>query len=242
MKANARPFFAHMKNAVITGSSKGLGRTLAISLAKAGYTVWLSGRSQAELRQLCSEIEATGGRAMFHSVDFADRAATEHYANGLVKECSTVDVLINNAGIYVPDQLTDDQLQLEKQLNVNFFAAHTITQALVPGFIARSGGHIFNICSVVNRAPRTTAASYTISKFALHAYHRLLHQTLLPFGVKVCAFFPSSINTSSWEGSDAPVDEFVQPEDIAAMVLTILKMKRGTVPSEIDLSAINPSF
>lgn len=232
-----------MKNAIITGSSKGLGRSIAEALAAEGYRVWITARKTEELERAKTEIETkTGSKVCIDSVDFMDRSAVKAYADKLLNACERVDVLVNNAGIYIPDALTDDTQALEKQMELNFYAAYTLTQRLLPRFTAQKAGNIFNVCSVVNRKPRTEAASYTISKFALWSYHRLLHQTLLPHGVKVTAFFPSSINTASWDGMEAPKDDFVQPEDIASLVTTILNMKRGTVPSEIDLSSINPEF
>jgi NADP-dependent 3-hydroxy acid dehydrogenase YdfG len=70
----------------------------------------------------------------------------------------------------------------------------------------------------------------------------LLLQTLKPYKVKVTALLPSSINTSSWDGMEAPKDEFVQPEDIADVVIAALKMKPGTVMNEIELQSINPDY
>lgn len=232
-----------MKNAIVTGSSKGLGKSIAEALAAKGYRVWISARNENELEQCKKEIEATTrGKVMVDAVDYMDSHAVEHYAKKLHEQCPTVDVLVNNAGIYVPDTLLDQESKLEAHMRVNFETAYTITQHLLPRMAEQRAGFIFNVCSVVNRQPRISASSYTISKFALWGYHQLLHKTMLAHQVKVCGFFPSSINTSSWDGANAPVDEFVQPEDIALLITTIMEMKAGTVPSEIDLSAINPNF
>jgi 3-oxoacyl-[acyl-carrier protein] reductase len=232
-----------MKNAIITGSSKGLGKSIATALAEEGYNLWLSARSEKELQGTAAEIKKEHAVDIkTHRVNFGDTEAVSNYAALLAKECPSVDVLVNNVGTYQPDSVEDGLSHLEAQLSINFSSAVAVTQALVPTFIKQKNGHIFTICSVVNRQPRASAASYTISKFALHAYHKVLHSSLLPHWVKVTAFFPSSINTSSWEGSDAPLDDFVQPDDIASLITTILRMKRGTVPSEIDLGSINPAF
>lgn len=229
-----------MKNALVTGSSKGLGKAIAKALAEAGYTPWLSARGKDTLLETAKEIEEqTGVKPVCHTVDYADQTSVAGY----LTEISNVkfEVLVNNAGIYVPDRL-DKNPDLNTQMRVNFSAAYQITQSLLPRFVDQQKGHIFNICSVVNRQPRIDAASYTISKFALYGYHQLLHATLKPHKVKVTAFFPASINTASWDGIEAPKHEFVQPEDIAALLITTLHMQSGTVPSEIDLNCINPDF
>ena len=232
-----------MKNAIVTGSTKGMGRSIAEKLSSDGYKVWISARNQKELEAAKNEIEAkTGNDVMIHAIDFSSQDQIERYAEEILKTGETIDVLVNNVGVYIPDNLKDDEIKLDMQMAVNFYAPYYLTQKLLQKFEAQKEGSIFNICSVVNRKPRVDGASYTISKFAFWGYHKLLHQTLLPLGIKVTGFFPSSINTSSWDGMDAPKDEFVQPEDVAEMISTILTMKRGTVPSEIDLVAINPDF
>ena len=232
-----------MKNAIITGSTKGMGRSIAEKLSVDGYRIWISARNQKDLEVAKNEIEAkTDNEVMIHAIDFSNQEQIERYADEILNTGQTIDVLVNNVGVYIPDNLKDDELKLDMQMDVNFYAPYYLTQKLLKQFEEQKTGSIFNICSVVNRKPRVDGASYTISKFAFWGYHKLLHQTLLPLGVKVTGFFPSSINTSSWDGMDVPKDEFVQPEDVADMISTILNMKRGTVPSEIDLVAINPDF
>jgi 3-oxoacyl-[acyl-carrier protein] reductase len=232
-----------MKHAVVTGSSKGLGKAFAKALAEEGYSLWLSARSGDALEQLAHELEVEFGvNVTWHVVDFTQDDATREYANLLSEKLEHVDVLINNAGTYVPDKLVGGEDCLDHHMQVNFRSAYMITQSLIPKLIAQKRGHIFNVCSVVNRKVRPEAASYTISKFALWGYHRLLHQSLLEHGVKVTGFFPASINTSSWDGEEVPREQFIQPEDIAAMMVHMLQMAPGTVPSEIDISSSDPSF
>jgi short-subunit dehydrogenase len=231
-----------MKNAIVTGSSKGLGKAIAEALSEMGYRVWISARKLEELNRTKKEIEAKSGNGVrIHSVDFSQGAQVKTYAEMLLGECETMDVLVNNAGIFIPDSLLEEGA-LDQQMTINFQSAYDLTQALLPRFVKQKAGNIFNVCSVVNRKPRVDAASYTISKFALWGYHKVLHQSMLEHGVKVTAFFPSSINTASWDWIDAPKEDFIQPEDIASLVVNVLGMKRGTVPSEIDLSSINPEF
>jgi len=232
-----------MKNAIITGSSRGLGKAIAHHLSQKGFRVWLSARNLSGLNATKVEIEhATGNPVMMHEVDFANSNAVGAYAALLSKELESVDVLVNNAGIYVPDKLTDGSLKLDLQMQVNFNAAVTITQALSSKMMQQGTGHIFNICSVVNRKPRIEAASYTISKSALFSYHQLLKVALKEYGVKVTAFLPASINTSSWDGMDAPKNAFIQPEDVAQLVGTVLDMKAGTAPTEIDIETMTEGY
>lgn len=231
------------KTAIVTGATRGVGRAIALALAANGYELWISARSQEGLMTLKAELEGVSNTEHhFHALDFSDQKQVASYTNILTVLVEKIDVLVNNAGIYMPDQLLDEESALEKHMQVNFYSAYTMTQAMLPLFEEQESGHIFNICSVVNKQPRAEAASYTISKFALYGYHQLLLQTLKPYKVKVTALLPSSINTSSWDGMEAPKDEFVQPEDIADVVIAALKMKPGTVMNEIELQSINPDY
>jgi 3-oxoacyl-[acyl-carrier protein] reductase len=231
------------KTAIVTGATRGVGRAIALALAANGYELWITARSQDGLMALKAELEGISNiEHHFHALDFSDQNQVLSYTNILTVLVDKIDVLVNNAGIYIPDQLLDEESALEKHMQVNFYAAYTITQAMLPAFEEQKGGYIFNICSVVNKQPRAEAASYTISKFALYGYHQVLLKTLKPHQVKVTALLPSSINTSSWDGMDAPKDEFVQPEDIADVILAAIAMKPGTVMNEIELQSINPDF
>lgn len=231
------------KTAIVTGATRGVGRAIALALAANGYELWITARSQEGLMALKAELEGISNTEHhFHALDFSDQKQVESYTNILTVLVDKIDVLVNNAGIYMPDGLLDEEGSLEKHMQVNFYAAYTITQTLLPLFEEQESGHIFNICSVVNKQPRASAASYTISKFALYGYHQLLLQTMKPHNVKVTALLPSSINTSSWDGIEAPKDDFVQPEDIANVILTAIDMRPGTVMNEIELQCINPDY
>ena len=232
-----------MKNAVITGSSRGLGKAIALRLADEGYHVHLSARGEAELQEVAQRIEKGGkGKANYRVVDFGKTAEVSAYAQSLTGDLASIDVLVNNVGIYQLDDVTGGLAHLDQQMAVNFHAPVALTQGLMERLTVQKHGHIFNIASVVNREPRASAASYSMAKAAFFAYHRLLHQQLKPIGVKVTAFLPASVNTSSWDGIEAPKHQFIQPEDIADLLVTILNSKAGTVVSEIDLTTLHPDY
>jgi short-subunit dehydrogenase len=225
-----------MKNAIITGSSRGIGRATALTLAAEGYKVWLSGRNLLELEDLKREIHAKGGEANIDQVDFLVPDQVISYALKLKTEALDFAVLVNNVGQYLPDELMGQDCFLEQQMQVNFYAPYQLTQALLPQFVSQKKGYIINICSVVNRFPRTNAASYTIAKTAFFAYHQLLHESLRDKGVKVTALLPASVNTSSWDGIEGPKEQFIQAADIATIISSLLKLSSGAVPSSIDIA------
>lgn len=230
------------KLALVTGASRGLGLEIAKALAAEGYHLLLTASSNKSVLAAAPVFDAFEQiTVQWFAVDFSDQKEVTAFAKNLQK-IDKIDVLVNNAAVYRPDNLLDSGLDFEPQFQINFKAAYCLTQALLPQFQNHKSGHIFNICSVVNKFPRTEAASYTISKFALYGYHQLLKQSLKPYKVKVTAILPSSINTTSWDGITAPKEDFIQPQDIAKMICNTLKLCFGTHVTEIELESIHPDY
>jgi 3-oxoacyl-[acyl-carrier protein] reductase len=104
-----------------------------------------------------------------------------------------VDVLINNAGLYIPSELmNEDERCLERQMQVNVFAPHFLSKFFAAKMIDQGKGHIINICSIASLEPVTRAGSYSISKTALLGLTKALREELRPAGVKVTAVLPGS--------------------------------------------------
>jgi 3-oxoacyl-[acyl-carrier protein] reductase len=237
------PHLCPMKNAIITGSSRGLGKAIAMRLAQEGYHVHLSARSGDELKALAEQINSSdNGKASFEVVDYSNLDQVTAYASRMAGTLASIDVLVNNVGIYQLDDAINGLEHLDQQMTVNFRSPVALTQGLIHRFMEQGRGHIFNVASVVNREPRASAASYSMAKAAFFAYHKVIHQQLKPKGIKVTAFLPASINTSSWKGIDAPKEQFIQPEDIAELLVTTLNMKAGSVVAEVDLAALHPDY
>ena len=134
------------------------------------------------------------------------------------------------------------QLQVEKLLNVNFKATFNITQAYLNDFKNQQSGSIINIGSIVTEQPRKDIAAYTISKFALQGYTKLLCDELKDFGVKVTEVISGSINTSSWDGIDAPKQDFVQPADIVNTIKMVINSSKGANFEQIIVRPTNRKF
>jgi len=232
-----------MQNAIITGASRGVGEATAVELARLGYRLYLSARNEDGLQALKSRLEVQFGvEIVIHSVDFSKRSEVIDYAAWLSNNLESVDVLVNNLGMYRPDSLLE-MTELDEQMEVNFYSTFALTQRLLPFFTEQKAGHIFNMLSIRVNQPWDQAVSYSISKHAFEGYHKLLQQTLRPLGVKVTGIYPASINTSSWDGEEGvPREEFIQPEDIAGLISTAVQSQHGTVVSDIHLDSINPNF
>jgi short-subunit dehydrogenase len=230
--------------ALITGASKGLGKSIATYFASRDYDLILLARNFDALIEIKGEFEKKyNNKTYVYDVDVADKEHLFSTLNKINKSFQVIDVLVNNVGIYQPDEIqTENEEFFELTLNVNLKAAYYLTQNLLPKILKSNTKHIFNICSVLSKDVRTGAASYTISKHALKGFNDVLREELRDNKVKVTAIYPGSINTSSWEGIIAPVNEFVQPEDIVNCIDASLKTSKNANIEEIVIKPLNKNY
>lgn len=229
-------------NAVVTGASQGLGETIAIELAKEGFNLALAARSLDKLQALKEKIEGDHGvKVSVHSVDFSKRFEVENFAQSLEFSYEQIDLLVNNVGTYMETEF-GAKPNLQRMMSINFDGSYYLVNTLMPSFTKKGKGHLFHICSVLSKASRKGAADYAISKHALYALHLSLIEEFKGSDLRSTAILPGSINTTSWDGSDAPVHEFVQPVDIARAIVFAFTSQPGTKVDEISLSPLNPNF
>ncbi len=213
-------------NVVITGASRGIGKELAEQFAKEGANLFLCSRNMDKTIDWQNELmSAHGIQVSSFDVDFEKITAVKAFAAQLLNATNSIDVLINNAGIYVPGSIYNEpEGQLEKMLSVNLIAAYHLTRALVPSMINRKAGHIFNISSIAALKAYSNGGSYSISKWAMDGFSKNLREELMPFGIKVTTVHPGATMTSSWDGSGINPERIMETSDIAKMVVASSKL------------------
>lgn len=158
---------------LITGSSRGLGKTYAEAFAAAGATVIVNGRSQPTARQTAEEIISLGGRAHFRVCDVADSQAVSAMVESIEREIGEIDVLVNNAGIQKRAPLTEmSDAQWLEVIDINLNAAFYTARAVAKGMMERKRGKIINISSLISLRARPTIANYSASKSGLNGLTR----------------------------------------------------------------------
>lgn len=226
--------------AVITGATKGIGRAIAIKLCKKGYDLVLAARNQKDLEVLRDELLITGREILIYAVDCAVKADVYQFLNSVEKDFGFTDVLVNNVGTFLPGSLLDEEDKtFEQQQNLNVNACYYISKYFGKKMRLAHRGHIFNICSVASKAPAKNGGSYSVTKAAMLSLNHVLRQELAPHNVKVTAFLPGSTKTSSWEGTTIPDEKFVQPEDIAETLYTILNLSKGVNVDEVLMTPLD---
>ncbi len=226
------------KKAVITGSSKGLGLAIARQLAAAGYDIFLGGRNEEELKAVAAQLEQNneGVHAAYAVADLSSKTAVFEYAEAVKRWSSHLDVLVNNAGIYLPGEVTTEtDGSLEKLIETNLYSAYYLTRQLLPAIRKSKEAHIINMCSIASLDAYTGGGSYSISKFALLGFNKALRMELMQEGIKVSAILPGAAWSDSWKGVDLPYERLMQSDDVARAVMACLAMSPSACVEEIIL-------
>ncbi|HNC30147.1 MAG TPA: SDR family oxidoreductase, partial [Cyclobacteriaceae bacterium] len=168
------------------------------------------------------------------AADMADRKQIDTFVNFIRQIGRPVDVLVNNAGYFVPGSIaTEKEGVLEDMMNANLFSAYHMSRGLVDQMIARKSGHIFNMCSIASIKAYANGGSYAITKFALLGLSKCLREELKSSGIRVTAILPGATRTASWDGVDLPEERFMSVEDVAETVYAAYSLSKRTVVEEI---------
>ena len=223
-------------NAVVTGSTKGIGRALVKGLLREGWNVAATSRHMEELQLLQAEAkkEYPGQECVIHAVDFYSKKNTIEYGHTIMALWPEIDVLINNAGIFFPGSIhTEADDILEQTLQLNLFSPYHLTRTLLPVMMKRKKGHIINMCSIASFMSYPNGGAYTVSKFALLGFSKALREEMKPYGIKVTSVMPGATWSASWEGADYPDERLMPPEDIAEVILSTTRLGPSSVVEDI---------
>jgi len=225
-----------MSVAVITGATKGIGRALALMGAKKGYDLALCSRTLADLEAFKLELLAINAeiKVFVRAVDMSKKEEVKAFAAAILQEFEQLDLLINNAGVFIPCPLTEagHEQSFELMMDTNLYSAYYLTQALLPKMQAQKSGHIFNICSIASFMPY---GAYAVSKHAMLGFSRVLREEVKAQGIRVTAVMPGATYTASWDGTELPKERFMKAEDIAQSVWDCHGLSPQTVVEEIIL-------
>lgn len=226
-----------IKNTVITGASKGIGKAIAESLARQKNNVFLCSRNPAEASEVAQSLKAIHPEGTFKAMacDVTIKADLEHFAQACLETFDgKIDVLVNNAGLFEPGEAsTEADGQMERMMETNLYSAYHLSRMLLPAMKQRRKGHIINMCSIASLAAYPNGGSYTISKFALLGFSKVLREEMKPFGIKVTSIMPGATWSDSWKGADFPEDRLMSPEDVASVVSCALQLSDSATMEDV---------
>lgn len=223
-----------MKTIIVSGATKGIGKAIIYQFAKQGFNVAFCARNQADIINQHDDLISKFPNIKVLGVvaDMSQKSEVEKFAQKALSEFGTIDVLVNNAGVFLPGELlNEEEGMLEKQIETNVYSAYHLTRAIASSM--QKAGHIFNVCSTASIKAYPNGGSYCISKFALLGFSKVLREEMKPKNIKVTALLPGATLTASWEGVDLPKTRFMKADDLAETVWACYQLSPNSVVEEI---------
>ncbi|MDD2821462.1 MAG: 3-ketoacyl-ACP reductase [Flavobacterium sp.] len=232
------------KNALITGAGKGIGKAVAIALAKEGVNVILVARTQEEIDSVAAKARSLRVKALAITADVADINSVNAAVAKALAEFGTIDILINNAGIATFGKFLElEPTDWERIIQVNLMGTYYVTRAVLPNMIERQTGDIINISSTAGLNGNALTSAYSASKFALLGLTDSLMQEMRKHNIRVTALTPSTVATEMSKElklTDGNPEKVMQSEDIAELIIAQLKLNRRVFIKNSSIWSTNP--
>jgi NAD(P)-dependent dehydrogenase (short-subunit alcohol dehydrogenase family) len=227
--------------ALVTGGGRGIGRAIALALARAGAHVAVVARTVPEIEAVAAEVAALGRRTHFFPLDVSDRAMIARAPHIVAEAIGPVDVLVNNAGMHAsaPVQRTDDAIW-DALLAVDLTAPFLLTRACLPGMYERHYGRIINISSVAGRVGVKHGAAYAAAKHGVIGLTRCVALEGAKKGVTANAICPSWTETRMLDDAVEAIAAGTgrTPAQARAAVLAANPLGRAALPEEVGDLAV----
>ena len=246
------------KRALVTGGSKGIGRSVALALAEAGADVAVSARTLPDLEAVVTNIESMGRRALALTCDVTDVAQVKRMAESILAEWGGLDILVNNAGNAQSHKfVTHPDEMWQRMLDVNLTSAYYVTKAFAPGMVERQWGRIINMASIASKIGGRYIAAYAASKHGLLGLTRALALEFMDDHITVNAICPGYVDTPMTDttvenikgktglseekarealAKTSPQRRLIDPEEVAAVaVLLSQEVSRGITGQAINV-------
>jgi gluconate 5-dehydrogenase len=234
------------KFALVTGSSRGLGYTIASGLGRAGATVVLNGVNTERLDSAVQGLQAQGIRAFAAAFDVTDAEQIQAKIDWIEAEIGPVDILFNNAGIQIRrplEEFVDDDWQ--RLLDINLTGTYRVSKAVVHGMIARRCGKIINICSIQSELGRPTISPYAATKGGLKMLTKGMATEWGKYNIQVNGLGPGYFATEmtqpliddekfdSWLRSRTPANRWGNPEELVGAAVFLASKASSYVNGHI---------
>ncbi len=224
----------NIRTIVVTGGTKGLGRAISEAFGGRGWRVLVCSRTPADLEQAELEwaVQFPDAQLLTFPADVSKKAEVMDFVQFIRQHTERVEVLVNNAGVFIPGQVTQESDGvLETLMETNLYSAYHLTRGVLP--LMGAGSHLFNMCSVASLMAYPNGGSYSISKHALLGFTKALREELKPVGVKVTAVLPGATWSDSWAGVELPEERLMQATDIAKMIWAAYDLSESAVVEEL---------
>jgi len=225
--------------ALVTGSSRGIGKAIALKLASLDAAVGICGRDAEALANTRRELEALGAKVHSQTTDVTKAGEVAALVDATEKNLGPISVLVNNAGIgsFGPFQEKTEE-EWDRMLNTNLKSVFLTSKAVVPLMIQRRKGDIINISSLAGKNTFAGGAIYCASKWGLQGLTGCMAEDLRGFGIRVSVICPGSVGTEFSGHKPKDPSKILTPGDVAHAVAMVLLQGPQSFISEVHLRPV----
>ena len=229
--------------AIITGSSTGLGRSLAIQLSSQ-YFIYLISRNKKKLIQTKKIIDNKNNECDIIVADVSKKESVD-IINKSIKNKKDIALLINNAGIGVFKTISETSINdWDNTLNTNLRGSFLMTKLIIDNFKSKKSGKIVFVSSIAGLQPFSNSTAYVSSKYGLRGFASALREEVRDFNIKVMTVFPGAIDTPIWDNKN--MDKFrsdmMNVKDVSSSIIHAINTPNNCVTEEITIRRVAGDF
>ncbi|MBZ5592815.1 MAG: SDR family oxidoreductase [Acidobacteriia bacterium] len=230
------------KVAVVTGGTRGIGRAIAERLLREGASVAICGRSGETVARAVKEMTATTGGTVFgQAADITHPEDVHRLFQSVDERFGNLGVLINNAGLGIFRRVADMSIgEWHQMMDLNLSGVFYCCREALPRFNNSGEGYIINISSLAGKNAFSGGAGYNASKFGLNGFSEALMLDHRYDNVRVSYIMPGSVDTEFGSGRGAHADWKIAPEDVAEVVIGLLRLPQRTLVSRVEMRPLKP--
>lgn len=231
--------FLEGKIAAVTGGTRGIGRAIAQALLDCGATVAICARTEEGIKRAADQMRASG-RIAGKAADVSNPDEVHSFFEFIDQRLGGLDILINNAGVGYFRSVADISIEeWQRTIGINLNGAFYCSREAIARFRKRGAGFIVNISSLAGKNPFAGGAAYNASKFGLNGFSEAMMLDHRHDNVHVSYIMPGSVETE-FSQQVSTADWKIAPEDIAEIVLTVLRMPARTLISRVEVRPSRP--
>ncbi len=223
--------------ALVTGGSQGIGRAVMEALLQRNFRVHFCSRTAGSVDWTANELKHQyPGRVEGQAVDIRNWEQVADWVDSVSSQSPRIDCLVNNAGIGIFEPLDElSPKDWDRVIETNLSGAYYCLHAVTPHLKEQGRGTVFNIASLASRYPFAGGTAYNASKFGLLGLSEAAMLELRPFGIRVCAILPGSVDTEFRTAEEQDTTWKLRPQDVAKTVVDFMDYPDGALPNRIEL-------